>query len=436
MDITTLLWFAILMLIMFILGWYFARQDVKQQLIQYQNLPKQYVQGLNHLLNQNSEEALSALMDIAQADPNAIELHFALGKMFRRQGDFNLAVKVHRYIYSRQDSSQAQIQQALYALGQDYYKAGMYDRAEQSFISLLNTDYQVESAKYLMQIANWEQNWLKAHQYLMYLPKQGYTAMHLQLNVLEDAKQNTAIKETILKTLQTQYEEVSVHPRYQLFNIALQLKNLNAETCTDYTVQKVNTLLQNTSLNIKEFIDKNPSMYAHVYALMQTNQQKQWFLLTLMADVIKQSTLDLLHELILPYSQHLQACITEQTDFNSNSKQAFSLLNDLLVGALNTLSALDSNPQKKHLSTVKRTFVYFLLQQQAFIQTVQTMYTQIIDDMPALNTQMLLHYSTLALKQQQTQPQYLCQACGFKTQAFYWNCPACREWDSLHSLAN
>ena len=61
-------------------------------------------------------------------DPETIELHFALGSLFRRRGEYDRAVRMHQNLLERPGLADEQKVIALAELGQDYLKAGILDR--------------------------------------------------------------------------------------------------------------------------------------------------------------------------------------------------------------------------------------------------------------------------------------------------------------------
>ena len=80
------LWWLIgLPIIFFGLGWLAARIDIKQLLTESRALPTSYFRGLNFLINQQPDKAIEAFIEVVKVDPQTVELHFALGNLFRRQ---------------------------------------------------------------------------------------------------------------------------------------------------------------------------------------------------------------------------------------------------------------------------------------------------------------------------------------------------------------
>jgi lipopolysaccharide biosynthesis regulator YciM len=62
-----------------------------------------YFKGLNLLLNEQQDKAIDAFIEAVQNDPDTTELHFALGNLFRRRGEFERAVRVHQHLLQRAD---------------------------------------------------------------------------------------------------------------------------------------------------------------------------------------------------------------------------------------------------------------------------------------------------------------------------------------------
>ena len=90
-----------------------------------------YIRGLNLVLSRKTDEALELFIQMAKVDDDTLETHFALGHLFRRQGEFERAIRVHENLLKRENLNDMQHDQALLALAEDYLGAGLYDRAEQ-----------------------------------------------------------------------------------------------------------------------------------------------------------------------------------------------------------------------------------------------------------------------------------------------------------------
>ena len=160
------LWWLLVLPAFFVSGWLAARIDIRQLMRESRRLPRSYFTGLNFLLNEQPDKAIEAFLEAARVDPETIELHFALGSLFRRRGETDRAIRVHKHLIER-DASLTQLTEeqrlhALAELGQDYLKAGLLDRAEEIFLRLRGTLRDEEALRNLLEIYQQEKEWDKA----------------------------------------------------------------------------------------------------------------------------------------------------------------------------------------------------------------------------------------------------------------------------------
>ncbi|WP_338771602.1 lipopolysaccharide assembly protein LapB [Massilia sp. METH4] len=156
------LWWLLGIPAFFGLGWIAARVDIRQLVSESRTLPRGYFKGLNHLLNDQPDKAVDSFIEIVKQDPESTELHFALGNLFRRRGETERAIRVHQNLLSRPDLPADERAHAEYELGQDYLKAGLLDRAEETYTRLLDTSYAVQGRRALLEIYQREKEWQRA----------------------------------------------------------------------------------------------------------------------------------------------------------------------------------------------------------------------------------------------------------------------------------
>jgi len=155
-------WQLLLIPVFFGLGWAAARVDMRQVVHESRALPRSYFQGLNFLLNEQPDKAIDSFLEVAKVDSQTVELHFALGNLFRRRGETERAIRMHQNLIDLPEVEERIRLQALSELGQDYLKAGLLDRAEEMFNKLLGTALEEEAKRNLLEIYQLEKEWLKA----------------------------------------------------------------------------------------------------------------------------------------------------------------------------------------------------------------------------------------------------------------------------------
>jgi lipopolysaccharide assembly protein B len=174
-------WWLLGIPIFFGLGWIAARVDIKQLVSESRSLPRGYFKGLNFLLNEQPDKAIDAFIEIVKLDPETIELHFALGNLFRRRGEIERAIRVHQNLLARPDLPQESQFHSLYELGQDYLKAGLLDRAEETFNRLVDSQYGAQARRALLEIYQREKEWMRAIEAAQALQESGAGAKQKEI---------------------------------------------------------------------------------------------------------------------------------------------------------------------------------------------------------------------------------------------------------------
>ena len=154
-------WLLVLPLF-FALGWLAAQWDSRKRAQESKKLPKSYFQGLNHLLDQEPDKAIEALIDVTRVDTGTVDLYFALGHLFTQRGEVERGIRVYQSLIDRPDLSEAPRLSATFKLGNAFLSGGLFDRAEQCFIQLIGTPHEVEARQQLIHIYQSQQEWQQA----------------------------------------------------------------------------------------------------------------------------------------------------------------------------------------------------------------------------------------------------------------------------------
>jgi lipopolysaccharide biosynthesis regulator YciM len=152
-------WLLLSLPLGFAVGWAASRFDLRQMRQERRDAPRAYFKGLNLLLNEQQDRAIDAFIEAVQNDPDTAELHFALGNLFRRRGEFERAVRVHEHLLARPDLKAEDRDRARHALAQDFMRAGLFDRAEQAFRQLAGTAFDAESRLALLSLYERSRDW-------------------------------------------------------------------------------------------------------------------------------------------------------------------------------------------------------------------------------------------------------------------------------------
>ena len=133
------LWYLIAVPILFAAGWWLRGVDFKQHKKATEGIDEHYAKGLSLLLSDDpvkADKAIDLFIEVVRLDPETIELHHALGNLFRRRGQFDRAIRLHSFLVNRAELPEKERALAMAELALDYLKSGMYDRAESAYEQL------------------------------------------------------------------------------------------------------------------------------------------------------------------------------------------------------------------------------------------------------------------------------------------------------------
>ncbi len=157
-------WWLLIPPLFFALGWVAARVDIKQLISESTTLPAAYFKGLNFLISSQHDKAVDAFYEAIHENTDSLELHFALGSLFRRTGETDRAINMHLNLLDQKELTENQKTAVKAELAQDYLKAGLFDRAEELFKNLDDKRYRQPALNALLEIYTREREWSQAIQ--------------------------------------------------------------------------------------------------------------------------------------------------------------------------------------------------------------------------------------------------------------------------------
>jgi lipopolysaccharide assembly protein B len=370
-------WWLLGFPLFFGLGWIAARIDIRQIVSESRALPRSYFRGLNFLLNEQPDKAIEAFIEVVKVDPETIELHFALGSLFRRRGEYDRAIRMHQNLLERPGLAEEQKVIALAELGQDYLKAGILDRAEEVFKKLEKSPQSALARRHLLEIYEQEKDWSRAIEMtrLVEPDPRDLAQYYCELAAAESAESRPDAARRHLETA-LEANRKCVRASLQLGDLE---KNLgNAELAIEHW---------------KRIESQNPAYIALVaQRLLDTYRQldRAEEGLTLLAGYLERyPSLDLLDTV---FQQTLEA---------KGAQQAYALVRD----------ELRRNPT--------------LLGLDRLLEAAQVIGTSTPERRRDLDlVRDLVHGHTRRLAR------YRCETCGFKARQFHWRCPACGGWET------
>jgi lipopolysaccharide biosynthesis regulator YciM len=369
-------WLLLALPVAFALGWIGSRIDLRQWKREQRGSPRAYYQGLVLLLNEQPDKAIDAFIEAVQGDADTTELHFALGNLFRRRGEFERAVRVHQHLMQRADLSANERARAQEALAQDYLKAGLFDRAEEAYRALEGTPpFETEARLALLALAERSRDWRSAATVAALLEKSGAGSFatriahhHCELALEAEARGDAPAATALLQAAETAAPQ-AVRPLMQRAQRSTRMGDHDAAWAL-----------------WSELARRHPEAFARaageaVAAAMAAKQTRA-------------------------AGQTLAALFDQQPGID-------------LLRALATLEGVPAGASPRLMT---------LLREQPSLSAVLEVLDTPAADWPDAVRQFVRDAVARAAQSQQ---RYRCAACGFEAQRHFWQCPVCLGWDTF-----
>ena len=377
-------WWLLVLPLFFSLGWIAARVDLKQLLAEATALPAAYFKGLNFLITNQHDKAIEAFSEAVQANTDSLELHFALGSLFRRRGEVDRAINLHLNLLTKKELAPQQKIAVTAELAQDYLKAGLLDRAEELFESLEDDRYRQPALRALLEIYVREREWERAIKAAVTLERLSGVPFRIEISHYYC---EMAVKSILANDTPT--------ARLGLANALDANKN-----CV-----RANVLLGDIEAEVGAYPEA-------IFAWKRIEFQKPEYLGLIAPKLLNsyraihqiQDGLNLLQTYLITYKlTSLASVLYEATLAEEGAESAAKLARNELI-------------KKPSLNTLDQ-----LLQARAILEASQPHGTN-------QDTQLMQQAVRHAIGNKTS---YHCEQCGFKAKYHHWQCPACNAWESL-----
>ena len=375
------LWWLLALPLFFGLGWLAARVDIRHVMTESRSVPASYFKGLNYLLNEQPDKAIEAFIEVVKVDSDTVDLHFALGGLFRKRGEVERAIRMHQNLVAREDLSAERQLKALSELGQDYLKAGLLDRAEEIFNRLQIADSAGQARQFLLEIYVQEKDWQKAV---------------------------TAARE-LSKISNKPYQIEIAHYLCELANYAYLHDQIDA--AREHLIEALDANRDCVRANVLlGDIEVSQGNHAAAIAVWRRIESQSISHLALVTERIMSSYRATGRE--AEGVTYLRGTLARQP--------SYELFSTVFTGTLKLSGAvaayelaretLQSNPSLRGLERLLEAEVL----------------TAPVERQPDLQLM-----KGIVQRYSQRQSMYRCDHCGFKARSFFWHCPACSHWDSF-----
>lgn len=360
--------------------------------VSVERLPRSYMQSLTLLINDSPDQAIDQLLTEFAVNDDTFDTHIALGNVSRKRGELERAIRIHQNLLSRPTLRDSHHSTAHFELARDYLQAGLLDRAETLLNELIekSVSYRTRARTLLMTLYEQEREWQSA----IDIGKALLPRRLLRQRTPEEQK------------------------------VALKLCHYYCELAEECLAQG-------------DF-DEARAYARHAAGIEKNSLRADYVLLKIAARTNDRDSLLRLSGRILRSDSKLLV-------------DAKWLIDEILRGQSQAYCRqflANLYERTKAVSILEKTFEYATVAEQP--QLLKQLQTQLAQA-PSLRAMSLwLRYGVvnknvgddarqlilwLIELLERSQKQHQCKQCGFQGVNFFWQCPTCKEWDSMELKA-
>jgi lipopolysaccharide assembly protein B len=371
-------------------GWLAAHYVNSRRRVSREPPLDRYLEGVRYLLDDQTDRALQAFIEVVEVDHETFETHLIIGRLFRRRGEVDRAIRIHQNLAARPALTDAQRALATYEMGRDFLLAGVLDRAEVVFRELMDSPTVGNRAlEDLRNVYETQRDWARAIEIGLQVKDQGGSSAALRIAHYEC--------ELALQKLEEDQPTLALEHADRAIDLC---PGLSRALLLRATVAERNGDIPLSIRLEREAVERTPALATLVVPKLER--------LYLNSDMPQAS-------------RSLEATL-----------RALANEKNITVASIALMRLYRrSNRLDEALTQLHRILAQRPVPTSGLLEAVRWMKI-----LPAVHTYSseFAAFEKALMDQLRSQPLYQCSNCGYQGRAHVWQCPSCRRWDTLRGM--
>jgi lipopolysaccharide assembly protein B len=383
-------WLLLLLPVAAASGWLAGRYATSRRPALREPTLDRYLEGVRYLLDDQTDRALQAFIEVVEIDHETFETHLILGRLFRRRGEVDRAIRIHQNLAARPTLTDAQRAQATYEMGRDFLLAGVLDRAESVFRELMDSpSVGVRALEGLRNVYETQRDWVHAVEIGLRLKEHGIPSEALRI----------------------------AHYECELGLVALERKR------SDEALQHVDRAMELC-----------PGLSRALLLQAEVAERNRDIPLAIRLGREAVERTPPLATLVVPKLErlHLSSGLPNATDSLEETLQTLASVKKITVASIALMRLYRrTNRLDEALTQLHRILAQRPVPTSGLLEAVRW-----VKILPAVQTYSseFAAFEKALMDQLRAQPLYQCSNCGYQGRAHVWQCPSCRRWDTLRGM--
>lgn len=349
---------------------------------------KIFLNATQYLISGNKDLAIKEFLNAVDLNRETLDTYFALGGLFRSNGEIDKAISIHRSLIARENINESARLRALKELAIDFDKGGFLDKAIETYKDVLkiNRD-QDEVIRALCRIYEDIGDWDQAYNYRIMLSKVGQD------------NQSETISHILVEKAKSHFENSDFSAAAEDLDDAFRFAPSVSAKILKLKLFLIQGKMEDANFLLTELLKEHPMYTSFIFvslddesldkieAYKQNLTKLKGFFLELKDEDLRDSASIILSQIRLLKSEH-------------RKEEAYQLLSKWL----------ESNKASSDVLKIEhiKLLIDINKEKEALQQTTELL--------GSLHSSLTRHY---------------CSQCGFNSDEIFWRCPQCHKWETI-----
>jgi lipopolysaccharide biosynthesis regulator YciM len=352
---------------------------------------KVFLNATQYLISGNKDLAIKEFLNAVDINRETIETYFALGGLFRSNGEIEKAISIHRSLIARENISESHRLRALKELAVDFDKGGFVDKAVETYKDVLkiNRD-QFEVIQSLCRIYEDIEDWDQAYHYRIMLSKVGHN------------NQAETISHILVQKAKTFFERGEFAKSREDLEDAFRFAPSVSAKILRLRIQLHDGDLEQSKFSLLELLKEHPMYASFIFESLEEgfkgNEEEQ---------------------------KEYQARLTMLKDY-------FLELDDMemMKSPSVILSKVRALKSKNEIDKAYTMMTPWVSNNPHTSQAIYSEYIKLLIDLNK-NEEVVKYTKEFLNSFHQSVTKHYCYECGYNSDEIFWRCPQCYSWETI-----
>lgn len=356
----------------------------------FETQSKIFLNASQYLIAGEKDLAIQEFLNAVDINRETLDTYFALGNLFRSNGQIDKAISIHRSLIARDGIREAVRLQALKELAIDFDKGGFIDKALETYKDVLKVNRdQTDVITNICRIYEDTEEWDQAYRY------------RLMLSKISHESQSETISHILVEKAKVLFDKGQYELCAEELEEAFKFAPSVSAQILDLKLQLMKGNIEQAKVILMELIREYPMYTSFVFVSLGDVNSK--------------------HEAYEVFNQNHQILRDYFIDFSDVELQKSSSV------ILTKVRLLKEREQKAEALSVIEAWI---ASDGHTSDVLKIEYVQLLIEMKK-NDQALEQTKIMLMNVNRSLARHYCSQCGFNSDDIFWRCPQCYRWETI-----